>query len=143
MKNNKLLKYIPIFLFIICFRLPAFAQQQEIHYDPGQKYRMGYELFLKEKYSAARDLFTEFLNQDNVVNINDRINAEYYSALSGAELYHPDAENELVKFTQKYPESLKAKLAYFHAGKILYKQKKYKQAVDYFEKTDISYLTNE
>lgn len=38
---------------------------------------------------------------------------------------------------------MKAKLAYFHAGKILYKQKKYRQAVDYFEKTDISYLTNE
>ncbi len=142
MNNNKLLKYFPVFLFVISF-LPVNAQQQEQHYDPGKKYRMAYELFLKEKYSAARDQFTEFLKQDNILNSNDRINAEYYSALSGAELFHPDAENELVRFTQKYPESLKAKLAYFHAGNILYKQKKYKNAVNYFEKTDISYLSNE
>src|SRR5688500_10130764 len=93
--------------------MPAIAQQTELHYDPGKKYRLGYELFLKEKDSAARDQFTEFLAQENVLNVNDRINAEYYSALSGAELFHPDAENELIKFTQKYPASLKAKLAYF------------------------------
>ncbi len=143
MNNNKLLKYFPLIILLISITSTAIAQQQEQHYDPGKKYRMGYELFRKEKYSAARDLFTEFLAQDNIVNVNDRINAEYYSALSGAELFHPDAENELVRFTQKYPESLKARMAYFHAGKILYKQKKYKNAITYFEKTDISYLSND
>src|SRR5688572_20585392 len=134
MKNNMLLKYIPFILFFISTCAPVFAQQQELHYDPGKKYRLGYELFLKEKYSAARETFTEFLADPDATNINDRINATYYRALSGAELYHPDAENELVHFTRQYPESLKAKLAYFHAGKILYKQKKYKSAVNYFEK---------
>jgi len=138
-----LLKYIPFILFFISTCAPVFAQQQELHYDPGKKYRLGYELFLKEKYSAARETFTEFLADPDATNINDRINATYYRALSGAELYHPDAENELVHFTRQYPESLKAKLAYFHAGKILYKQKKYKSAVNYFEKAEISYLNNE
>src|SRR4030095_3188151 len=143
MKNNTLLRYIPfIFVFIVSW-LPIAAQQQEIHYDAGKKYRLAYELFQKEKYSASRDLFREFLDQKDLISDNDRINAEYYMALSGAELFHPDAENELIQFTQNHPESLKAKLAYFHAGKILYKQKKYKKAVDYFEKTDISYLENE
>ena len=143
MINNKLHKFLLIFILLTSFLPPTFGQQQESFYDPGKKYRMGYELFIKEKYSAAREAFTEFLKDEHVTSVNDRMNAEYYSALSGAELFHPDAELELVHFTQKYPESLKAKLAYFHAGKILYKQKKYKQAVDYFEKTDISYLTNE
>ncbi len=143
MKNNTLLRYIPIIFIYIVSWLPVTAQQQEIHYDPGKKYRLAHELFQKEKYSAARDLFREFLDQKDILNVNDRINAEYYMALSGAELFHPDAENELIQFTQNHPESLKAKLAYFHAGKILYKQKKYKKAVDYFEKTDISYLENE
>ncbi|MBK8873084.1 MAG: tetratricopeptide repeat protein [Bacteroidetes bacterium] len=140
---NKLLNKVILIFAITVFLIPAVhAQQPEAHHDKAKKYRLAYELFVKEKYSASREMFHEFLNEPGTA-VNDRINAEYYMALGGAELYHPDAENELVRFTQKYPESLKARTAYFHAGKILYKQKKYKMAVNYFEKTDISYLTND
>jgi TolA-binding protein len=143
MNNNKLPKLLLTVFILVAIFGRSMAQQQDHFYDPAKKYKMGYELFLKEKYSAARDLFTEFLASPGSAAVNDRINAEYFSALSGAELYHPDAEAELVRFTEKYPESLKAKLAWFHAGKVLYKQKKYKQAATYLEKADISYLTNE
>lgn len=143
MINNKLCKYLLILFLILASNRSVIGQQQESFYDPDKGYRMGYELFIKEKYSAAREIFQEYLKNPEVTSVNNKINAEYYSALSGAELFHPDAENELVAFTKKHPESLKAKLAYFHAGKILYKQKKYKPAVEYFEKTDVSYLTNE
>ena len=140
---NKLLQRLLAFLVLISPTIfTAYGQQPEIAHDPNQVYKKGYELFLKEKYSAARETFSEYLNAPGT-SVNDRMNAEYYSALSGAELFHPDAETELVRFTVKYPESLKARTAYFHAGKILYKQKKYKQAASYFEKTDISYLTND
>jgi TolA-binding protein len=125
----------------MCFN--ARGQQQESFYDPENTYRLGYELFEKEKYGAAREQFSKYLSDPHARNINDRINAEFYSALSGAELFHPDAEHELVAFTKRYPESLKARQAYFYAGRILYKQKKYKNAVQYFEKTDINYLSNE
>ena len=106
---------------------------------------LGTNFFKKKNTVHARDLFQRIPCEQNeqckysttasMLNI--------YMALSGAELFHPDAEQELVAFTKKYPESLKARQAYFHAGKILYKQKKYKNAVNYFEKTDISYLDNE
>ncbi|MBL0342384.1 MAG: hypothetical protein IPP71_16650 [Bacteroidetes bacterium] len=130
MINNKLYRYLLLFNILILATHPVRSQQQESHYDPEKKYRLGYELFLKEKYSAARETFKEFLGNSKVTAVNDIINAEYYSALSGAELFHPDAENELVQFTEKYPESLKAKIAYFHAGKILYKQKNISKLFD-------------
>lgn len=143
MKYNKLPLFTLLMALFLFAPVVATAQQQEHLYDPERKYLLAYELFLKEKYSASRDLFGEYLKDPRVVSANNRINAEFFRALSGAELFHPDAENELVAFTEKYPESLKAKLAWFHAGKVLYKQKKYKQAVTWFEKTDISYLNNE
>lgn len=143
MNNNKLPKHLLTVFILVAVFGQSMAQQQDQFYDPAKKYKLGYELFLKEKYSAARDLFSEFLADPGTAAVSDQINAEYFSALSGAELYHPDAETELVRFTEKYPESLKAKLAWFHAGKVLYKQKKYKQAASYLEKADISYLSNE
>ncbi len=143
MENNWLSKTKLALLFMLSWPLAVSAQQQESFYNPDKKYQLGYELFLKEKYSAAREVFSGYLADSRVVEVNNRMNAEYYSALSGAELFHPDAEEELVAFIRKHPESLKTKVAYFNAGKILYKQKKYKQAVSYFEKADISYLTNE
>ena len=121
----------------------SFAQQQHPHYDPSRKYDQGLELFTKQQYSAARNKFREFLLEEPKAPINNRINAEYYSAISGAELYHPDAESEIVAFIERHPESLKAKTAWFEAARVLYRQKKFKKATAYFEKTDLRYLDNE
>jgi TolA-binding protein len=143
MKYNMLTNTKRILVLLLLWCSPVFSQQQETHHDPDKKYRLAYELFLKEKYSAARKQFSEYLADKDVISANFIMNAEYYSALSGAELFHPDAELELVRFIEKYPESLKTKTAYFNAAKVLYKQKKYKQAVNYFEKSDISYLSND
>lgn len=130
-------------LVLLALHKPVMAQQQYEHYDPSKKYEKARELYVKQKYSAARKLFREFLTEEPVAPLNNRINAEYYSAISGAELYHPDAEAEIVAFIEKYPESLKAKTAWFEAARVLYRQKKHKKAAEYFEKTDLRYLTNE
>jgi TolA-binding protein len=143
MKNNRLLKLLVLSVLFLASTECVKAQQQETFYDPSKLYRLGIELFDKEKYSAAREMFARYLEDERETSVNNRINAQYYSALSGAELFHPDAEEELVAFIEKYPESLKSKVAYFHAAKILYKQKTYKQAAGYFEKTEISYLSND
>ncbi|MFN5323920.1 MAG: tetratricopeptide repeat protein [Bacteroidota bacterium] len=129
--------------FLTGLRQPVFSQQQFAHYDPSKKYDQATELYVKQKYSAARNLFREFLEHAGNAPVHLRINAEYYSAISGAELFHPDAEAEIVAFISKYPESLKAKTAWFEAARVLYRQKKYSKAADYFEKTDLRYLSNE
>ncbi len=135
------MKHLWVFL-LICALQPAFAQQRHSHYDPSKKYEKAQELFTKQQYSAARKQFRDFLQEEPDAPINNRINAEYYSAISGAELYHPDAEAEIVAFIDRHPESLKAKTAWFEAARVLYRQKKFKKAAAYFEKTDLRYLNN-
>lgn len=136
------MKHLWVFL-LICALQPAFAQQRHSHYDPSKKYEKALELFTKQQYSAARKQFRDFLLEEPEAPINNRINAEYYSAISGAELFHPDAEAEIVAFIDRHPESLKAKTAWFEAARVLYRQKKFKKAAAYFEKTDLRYLNNE
>ncbi len=77
---NKLLNKVILIFAITVFLIPAVhAQQPEAHHDKAKKYRLAYELFVKEKYSASREMFHEFLNEPGTA-VNDRINAEYYMA---------------------------------------------------------------
>jgi TolA-binding protein len=120
----------------------AFAQQTAAYTDPDRYYKMAMELFNKEKYSAAADEFNRYFNVAGQSDLN-KTNAEYFSALCSVELFHPDAEKKLAAFINDHPENVYAKFAYFQMGRIYYKQKKYKGAIDWFEKADIAVLNND
>ena len=132
-------KWIMVASAALC--LPAMAQQTTIYTDPEVRYKMAYDLFLKEKYSAAKQEFSMALEQ----NLSDasRQNAMYFIGVSAAELFHPDAEPLLLSFLEKYPQSIKASLAHFQLGRIYYKQKKYRDAIKHFDDTDVAYLKND
>jgi tetratricopeptide (TPR) repeat protein len=143
MNNNKLRRVLMVFTGMLMIAIQVSAQQTDAFYDPEKQYRLGLELFSKEKYSAARDRFTEFLSAPGQSTETSKINAEYYIAICSIELYHPDAEYLIEEFLKNHPETIKARLAYFQAGKLMYRQKKYKPAVSWFEKTDIADLNND
>ncbi len=118
------------------------AQQTAIYHDPDRLFKDGYELFIKEKYSAAKDVFEDYLSQPGISSANIS-NANYYMAVSAFELFHPDAETKLLAFISNYPEHTKVSLANYYLGKLYYRQKRYRNALPYFEKTDVYYLTKE
>lgn len=120
---------------------PVFSQQTNIYTEPEYRYKMACDLFLKEKYSAAKEQFAKALNGD--LSDASRQDAMYYIGVSAAELFHPDAEPLLLSFLEKYPQSIKASLAHFQLGRIYYKQKKYRDAIKHFEATDVAYLKND
>lgn len=127
------------FLFIFSF---VAAQQTAVYQDAEYHYKLGYELYNKEKYSAAiSELDKALANKD--LSEASRQNAEYYKAASASELFHPDAEFMLVNYLEKNPQSIKAPLAHFQLARIYYKQKRYKNAIDQFEQTDVYYLKND
>jgi TolA-binding protein len=133
-------KLIFLILMAVCFH--AKGQRTAVYTDPDREYRLARELFTKEKYSAALERFQHFISEGKGTELN-LINAKYYSGLCAAELFHPDAEKRLVEFTEQHPENAYAKAAGFHLGRIYYKSKKYGKAIEWFEKTDVSFLSNE
>ena len=131
-------------LIICCLFLShnSIAQLTEIFQEEDRLYKNAWELFQKEKYSASKEEFSEYLKAEKGTAHN-KINASYYVAVCAYELFHPDAEQLLTAFTDKYPESTKAPRAWFYLGRHYYRTKKYIKALPAFEKADIYYLSGE
>ena len=143
MDKKIFLKYFLSAIFFLMATVKySYSQQTTTYTDPDRHYKMGVELFNKEKFSAAAEEFNNYFKGPGTSSLN-KTNAEYFSAICAVELFHPDAEKKLSAFINDHPENIYAKYAYFQMGRIYYKQKKYKDAIVWFEKADISTLKNE
>lgn len=126
---------------ILCTRI-SLAQHTEFYTEADRDYKTAYELFIKEKYGAAIELFDTY-SASQKGTLPYKINAAYYSAVSSFELFNPDAESKLQTFIEKYPESTKAPLAWFYLGRMHYRTKQYGKALAALEKADVYYLTGD
>ena len=144
MKYKRITYLITCILTVLLFcSQPLSAQKTAVNMDPEAAYKTGLELFYKEKFSAARKSFEKTIENPSEIAVSTVENASYYRAVCAAELFHTDAEALLLSFINAHPESIKLRLAYFQLGRLYYKLKKYKNATDAFEKSDVYYLTNE
>ena len=119
------------------------AQQTLIYSDAERHYKLGIELFSKEKYSAAIEEFERTLKATEGISHTVLVNSAFYSAASSAELFNRNAEPKLLKFINENPNESKSKLAAFYLAKWYFKQKQYKKAGQYFNKSDVLMLDNE
>ncbi|RFC53602.1 tetratricopeptide repeat protein [Brumimicrobium aurantiacum] len=94
------------------------------------------ELFEKEQYSAAREVFSTFLKDFEDTQDPQYIKAKYYVGLSALELYNTDAVKILMEFNNEYPESIYKNDIFFKIGEHFYQRKKYKDAREWLDKTD-------
>ncbi len=140
---KKELRLIITFLFLAVFINVLSGQNTAIYKNPEADYRLGVELFNKEKYGAARTIFSEVISSTKNTESPLRINAEYYDAVCALELYNKDAGYKLNRFILYHPTDTKKNLAYFQLGRYNYRNKKYKSALKHFEQTETSDLTNE
>src|SRR5690554_6688751 len=110
----------------------SYAQNTLIESSPQERqFKAGLELLNRDKFSAARNTFENFVAtyQDNEsIRVAD---AHYYIAYCALNLFHPDAEDLFTKFLEKYPWHSKASLAYFELGSFFYNSKKYQKTIDY------------
>ncbi|MFC2087639.1 tetratricopeptide repeat protein [Bacteroidota bacterium] len=134
-------KSLPIcLLFSISSVFSVFGQKTLGYYDADKEYEKGMELFKYEKYTEAKFHFKKAIDQYGELNSDVKTNAEFYSALCAIELFNDDAEYLISSFISKYPESPKAKLAYFEMGNFRYRQEFYNEAIYWYEKVDVNAL---
>jgi TolA-binding protein len=131
------------FAFSLLFFISLFLQAQNtlIKTSDEDLFRTGTELIDRGKFSAAREFFQRFINQ----NTNDvrTIDAEYYIALSALNLENDDAESRFQNFIAKYPYHTKSSLAYYDLGTFYYNKQKFEKAAEYLEKIDQSQLNSD
>jgi TolA-binding protein len=136
---------IIVTLFILAFLLIlagiSTAQQTGVYRDLDRDYKLGLELYNKEKYAVARRFFEKALISNPDAHTEIRSNSEYYAALCAVELFHKDADQKLTTFIQNYPQHPKANTAKYHLGNHNYRKKKFKDATYWYEQVDIYSLT--
>jgi len=114
--------------------LQSFGQQTAYYLDPDEDLREGVELFNKEKYSAAQDRFSRYLDRTEESETTSQIDATYYKAICALRLDHHNASTLVEGFIDKYPESPRANQAMFEMGNYLFNQKKYQRATRWYQK---------
>ncbi len=114
------------------------AQQTMAHDEPQASYGQAMELFNKEKYGAARELFLNIIGQIDDPFNEIRANATLYAAICAAELFNPDAETILVSFLDAYPTHPGQRLAWFYMGNLQYRKRDFSEAVSWYESLEVS-----
>jgi tetratricopeptide (TPR) repeat protein len=132
-----------VLIFIFCLPVVAFAQQTTIYTHEDAEFKTAIELYQKEKFGAAQKSFVKVIETHPDPNSLVRIDAEYYNAICAIELFNKDGELYLKQFVKDHPESPKVRSAYFYLGKYNYRKKKWRDAIDWFQKVDVYDLTTE
>ncbi|WP_303311508.1 tetratricopeptide repeat protein [Hymenobacter sp. BT730] len=117
--------------------LAAQAQQTQVFANDERYFQAGLELFDRAKYGAAQVAFQHYLElaQRRTGDQQDRTtDAEYYYAVSGLYLLHPDAEGRILAFAGRNPAHPKAAVAFFELGKFYFDKKNYPKAIEYLQK---------
>ncbi|MEE4176459.1 MAG: tetratricopeptide repeat protein, partial [Bacteroides sp.] len=126
-------KIFPLLLMLALISpLVSFAQKTPVHYDPDATYRLALDLFEKEKFGAARELFDQVISQISDPQNEVRVSALYYSGVCAAELFNPDAEALLLTFVDQHPSHPQQNLARFQLGNVKYRDRKYRDAARWF-----------
>jgi len=115
------------------------SQQTQVYGNPQADYSKAMDLYNSERYSAAEHLF-ETVAKESDENSDMRINADYYSALCSMNLFHDDAEKRMTAFIDEHPQSPMVKKIDFQLGNYAYRKRKFKDAIAWYCKVDVSNL---
>ena len=132
-----------ILTFSVFFLSAIHSQTTAIYKSPEAEYRLGVDLFEKEKYGAAQEKFRQVIEIVGNPFSPSRINAEYYDALCALELYNRDAAYKLDEFVKTHPTSSHINLVNFQFGRLSYRNRKYRKALESFEMVNVKELSAE
>jgi tetratricopeptide (TPR) repeat protein len=140
---NKKLLIISLLIFNIAWVAETKAQQSEYYDQPASNYRQAVELFEKQAYSPAKEVFNRLISQDLLKTELEKENASYYIAVCAVELGDKDALNKVETFASYYPESKWLPAINYDLGKIYFNKKQYSQALESFDQVTTKNLSRE
>ena len=128
---------------IILLTVSASAQKHIDNYDPEALFNEGVMSFQNQEYGAALSAFTQYRAQVADAKSQRCVDAQYYEAVSSLYLGQADGPAKIIRFVNDNPGSTWAKHANFLYANNLFKEKKYKEALEIYEKTDAVSLTTD
>ncbi|MCC9167413.1 tetratricopeptide repeat protein [Pontibacter harenae] len=115
------------------------AQHTQVFTSNEKYFHEGIELFDRAKYGPAQEAFRKYIAL--IGEASKTADAQYYYALSGLNLLHPDAEQLILNFVKDYPAHPKTAQAKYELGLYYFNQKDYKKAIEYLDQAPIHLLS--
>ena len=128
---------------LVFLTISASAQKHIENYDPEALFNEGVLLFQNQEYGAALSTFAQYRAQAAEPKSQRFVDAQYYEAVSALYLGHADGPAKVIQFVNDNPGSTWARHANFLYANHLFQNKKYKEALTIYEKTDAFALTTD
>ena len=133
-----------IIMLLLCLANASLSAQKRIqNYEPEALFNEGVLCFQNHEYGAALSAFTQYRAQATDAKAQRCVDAQYYEAVSAMYLGHADGPAKVVQFVNDNPGSTWAKHANFLYANNLFQNRKYKEALEIYEKTDAMSLTTD
>lgn len=123
------------FLYLV-FAGTSVAQPIMMGHTPEDLYSEGMELYRKGQYGNAQRVLDQVAEDETTSDREKKANAAYFATLSAMKLYNGDADLRVEKFARDYPLSPLLNQLYFRYANYRFSLKRYRDAAEYYGKTD-------
>ena len=138
LKNRKIFALI-ILIFVVTISVSA--QKRLEDYEPESVFQEAKTLFDNQNFASAAELFHKYLELTEGQNQQKIVEAKFYEAACSS--YMGAGEQQLMLFSKENPTSTFATKADFMYANMLFKNKKYRDAIKIYESVDDECLTEE
>ena len=118
---------------------PVVLAQKTSQQDANrERYRQAVDLYQKEKYASAQNLFDQLSAQQAFADAQTAEDACYYAAVCAQKLGNRDADFRLEEFLRLHPQSKHVGMTHFYLGNHHYSLGDYKKALKYYKKVPVA-----
>ncbi|MCK9290636.1 MAG: tetratricopeptide repeat protein [Bacteroidales bacterium] len=126
-----------LFVLIIILSHSRLVAQHTKYFDPyPMLYREGLERIQAGQYGTAKDKMEAFIQEETDPNHVLLADAHYYALLCAVQLKQEDATEKIQAFAAQYTSSAWMPVINFLHGRVLFEQRRYSEALVWFEQTD-------
>lgn len=129
------MRLITTVLLILCATV-AFAQKTQAYNEMENLWKTAGSLYEKGMFVPAQKLYTQILLHEGKEYSAYKDDAAYYIALCSMNLFNKDAEYQITSFVEDHPESRNSNNASFQMANFKFRNKDYKDAIEWYGKTD-------
>ncbi|MEO7177096.1 MAG: tetratricopeptide repeat protein [Saprospiraceae bacterium] len=129
---------------VLSFQQSSFSQQSAIQADPSKEIKRGLDLYSQGVYGPAREIFDHAIESSSTnkgsIPAMTLAQARLMKSLCSTKINRPDGQKDLLNFVKEQAPDPVANEAIIEIGDYFYQNKKYDEALTFYQMIDASDL---
>ena len=130
-----------VIIILLSYRM--FSQQTLRYNNYEYTYQTAKELYENKMYASAQKMFAQILMHEGIEHSSYKDEAAYYISMCAINLYNLNAEYLLQNYIETHLESNNSNDATFQMANYHFRNKKYKDAIEWYLNTKVASLTKD